>query len=398
MDVYPGLINALKSDRQLCYYLEKLLIKRRNMRFKGILSTVAFCVFTLLVLAPGRAHSGGLTVMAVGDILPHPSWIPFEVPVSKLTESATPTFFGADIVMGNLETPLTDKTEPTPVKSLVSIEAKRNFVFKSESPDTAQALREAGINVLTLANNHILDYREEGLVDTLGRLDKAGIAYAGAGLDAKKAETPAIKEIRGLKFVILAASDVVPEEFSATKDKPGILSMKNAGNFMKLIRQARKDHPDGIIVLSLHWGVEATLTPSERQKTLARKFIDAGADLIVGHHPHRIQGVEYYKGRPIFYSLGNFLFDTNPPGDETFIASILYDTESKSRVPKAVTVLPVHIQKGGSPKVLAVDDAMYGKILGLVHELCEPLGTGLTENILIPPTDGKPGKHDYWGT
>jgi len=367
------------------------------MRNRFIQALLAIFVAVAVLSAPARAHAEEVTVMAVGDILPHPSWIPFEIPASKLFGEVMPTFFYGDVVIGNLETPLTDKTEPTPVKSPASIELKRNFVFKTESPDTAQTMRDAGITVLTLANNHILDYREEGLVDTIGHLEAAGIKYAGAGLDSKKAAKPALLDIAGMEVAVLAASDVVPEGFAADKKKPGIVSMKNAGSFMKLIRKARKDNPDALLVLSLHWGVEATLTPSDRQKTLARKFIDAGADLIVGHHPHRIQGVEFYKGRPIFYSLGNFVFDSNPPGDQSFIAKVVYDPSSDTHVPTRVGVIPVRIEKGGTPIPLKDSDPIREEILGLVKELSEQFGTSVKGDVLAPPAKGKPGKYDYWG-
>jgi len=357
----------------------------------------ALLLSAALFVSPLSARADEVKIMGVGDILPHPSWISFELPISKLMSDAMPTLFYADLVIGNLESPLTDKQDPTPVKSSASVEAKTNFLFKSESPETAAALKDAGFGVLTLANNHILDYKEEGLIDTLQRLDEAGLKHAGAGADDKGAATPAIVDIRGMKVVVLAASDVVPKGFEAGPEKPGILSMKSAGKFLKLIRKTRKDNPDALLVLSLHWGAEATETPIERQETLAHRFIDAGADMILGHHPHRMQGVEFYKGRPIFYSLGNFLFDANPPGDESFIAKVVYDPASDTHTPSGVSVIPIRIEKGGKPIPLETSDPQAKKILGKLKELCEPLGTGLKGDKLLPPTKSKPGKYDYWG-
>jgi len=367
------------------------------MRNRLLYTVLVMSLIAAFAFTPLRASADEVTIMAVGDILPHPSWIPFEVPASKLMSEVMPTLFFGDVVIGNLESPLTDKKEATPVKSPASIEMKRNFVFKSESPDTAKALRDGGISVLTLANNHMLDYREEGLLDTIERLEGAGIKYAGAGADAKKAAMPAELDVSGMQVMVLAASDVVPEDFEADKKKPGIISMKNAGSFMRLIRQTRKENPDALLILSLHWGVEATLTPSERQKLLARKLIDAGADLIVGHHPHRIQGVEFYKDRPIFYSLGNFVFDSNPPGDESYIAKVVYDPSSDTHIPSGVSVIPVRIEEGGTPIPLGEEDPIREKILDQVKELCEPFGTGVEGDIILPPAKGKPGKYDYWG-
>ncbi|HEX9860688.1 MAG TPA: CapA family protein, partial [Nitrospirota bacterium] len=353
--------------------------------------------FSICVTAiPGTARADEITLMAVGDILPHPSWQPFEVPAARLFDGVVETFFGADVVLGNLECPLTSQVQPTATKAKASLDSKKEFVFKAESEDTAQGLRDAGFTVLALANNHMLDYREAGLADTLSRLGKAGVKTIGGGADRDEAYRPAVVDARGLQMVFLNASDVVPKGYWAETDKPGIAIMKDEDAFIKRIKTARADYPDAVLVLSLHWGVEATSNPTSRQQQLAHRFIDAGADAIIGHHPHRIQGVEIYRDRPIFYSLGNFQFDTKAPGDRSMIARIMY--AKGSRTPDKIEVMPVLIKEGGYPSVLGQDDKVYREIAGMLKELSAPLGSTLDGVSVVPLAEPSGKGEDYWGT
>jgi len=355
------------------------------MNIKRFSLSAAF-LSVLFFISTTPASADEFTMMAVGDILPHPSWQSIELPISKLLDGAMTTLFGADLVVGNLETPLTDKAEPTANKNKDSIRVGREFVFKAESPGVAQGLKDAGFAVLTLANNHMLDYREAGLRDTLARLKAAGIATAGAGLDFEGAVRPCTVKVKGMEVVFLSASDVVPKDYEATPTRPGIASMKDDNAFMERVKATRKANPKALLVLCLHWGVEASFSPTGRQKELAHAFIDAGADLIIGHHPHRMQGVELYKGKPIFYSLGNFQFDCKSPGDETFIAKVTY--KGGSPVPVDVAVMPVHIADGGYPSVLKKDEPEYAAIKKKLDGMCRGLGScveGEEVKVLPPP-------------
>ena len=164
--------------------------------------------------------------------------------------------------------------------------------------------------------------------------------------------------------------------------KPGIFSMKDEGELFSQVVAARKDYPDDVLVIMLHWGVEAAYSPTERQKNIARNLVDAGADLIIGAHPHRVQGVEFYKGKPIFYSLGNFQFDSNPPGDESVIAKITYKDGSND--PAEVSVIPVIIEKGGYPRILKAKEPEYSVILGRLADQGKDLGTAVSGARLAP--------------
>lgn len=354
------------------------------MQYESPARRFALATFLVLLLSicPRHAVAEEMTLMAVGDILPHAPWQSFESPVTTMMKDVTPILFDADVVVGNLESPLTARTESAPARSTLAVRDKREFMYKTESPDAAQGLRDAGFTVLSLANNHMLDYQAGGMLDTVDALRKAGVCVTGAGEDAAAAFRPGVVSIKGRDIVFLSASDVVPKPSWAEAGRPGIASMKDEGPFIKRVSDLRAAYPDALVVLCLHWGVEATLTPSYRQKSLARKLIDAGADVILGHHPHRLQGVELYKGRPIFYSLGNFQFDAKTPADESMIARLTY--RDGSREPSGITVIPVLIEPGGFPRPLGPDEAGYAKILSGLDALCRPFGRTLAGEEVVP--------------
>jgi poly-gamma-glutamate synthesis protein (capsule biosynthesis protein) len=194
----------------------------------------------------------------------------------------------ADIVVGNLEGPLSDKGKEigNPYSFRMPLQALDGFTF-------------VGFDVLFLANNHIGDWGEEALEDTVLNLRNVGILPVGAGVDLEEAYLPKTVEIKGVKFAFLAFSDFfVPGVALAKKEK-----IKSAVNETKALAD--------LVVVAFHFGDEYSKEPSERQKLLAQLAIDNGADLVVGSHPHVLQPLETYNGKYIAYSLGNFVFDQN---------------------------------------------------------------------------------------
>jgi poly-gamma-glutamate synthesis protein (capsule biosynthesis protein) len=184
------------------------------------------------------------------------------------------------------------------------------FVFKT-LPRFSQALVDGGIDIVSMANNHSLNGGRSGLLDTMNALDQVNVKFIGAGRNVSEYRQPKIIEAKGRKVGYLAYTDIGGAE--ATKTQPGVAILKdNVDRCLKEI-SVLKTKVD-IVVVVLHWGIEGTTSPSTRQKTLARKFIDAGADLIIGAHPHRLQPVEQYRGKTIAYSLGNFVFDNPSTG------------------------------------------------------------------------------------
>jgi poly-gamma-glutamate synthesis protein (capsule biosynthesis protein) len=201
----------------------------------------------------------------------------------------------ADILVGNLEGPVSDKG-----KKVGSI-----YSFRMD-PKAIEGLKFAGFDILSLANNHIFDYGREALEDTFLRLRDAGIDYLGGGFNEIEACSPKIKEIRGTKIAFLAFTNLGSPFWQAKSDTSGICWL-NKENLERGIKEA-KNKADFVIVL-FHFGNEYEKKPNIEQKDFAHFAIDSGADLIVGHHPHVIQEIEEYKGKYIAYSLGNFIFD-----------------------------------------------------------------------------------------
>ena len=206
-------------------------------------------------------------------------------------------FQSADIVFGNLETPITAGREIM----------DNEMVFRSD-PETANALKEAGVDIVSLANNHSSDFGNIGVIDTINYLTHAGVNFVGAGKNINEAYNPLFMEQKGLKFAYLAYGDqnLVPATYEAGESRAGSAFMRTE-IMTEEVRQA-KQKADFVIV-SMHAGIEYVPTPSDFQINFAHAAIDAGADLVIGHHPHVVQTMENYKGKYIFYSLGNFVFD-----------------------------------------------------------------------------------------
>lgn len=203
-----------------------------------------------------------------------------------------------DLVFANLECPMSDRGAPV----------QKTYTFRA--PLLAiDALMHAGINVVSLANNHILDYGALALEDTFALLEEHGIAYCGAGREEGLARKGAIFEMEGIKTAVLAYSGLFNYGYPAWRagpEKSGALFYHEREQFIKDIEEARRWAD--VLIVSLHFGEEYTHRVSAEQRETGRLAIDSGADLVLGHHSHTPQGVEIYGGKPIVYSMGNFLF------------------------------------------------------------------------------------------
>lgn len=201
----------------------------------------------------------------------------------------------------------------------------KEYTLKND-PKYVKILQELGTDVVGIANNHILDFGQDAFLDTLDTLENANIPYAGGGRNLSEASAPVVQTINGQTFAIFAATRVSPSaDWYAGKNHPGILQTYDATTLNKAIEAAygKYDH----IIVFVHWGVERVEIPEDYQRTLAKGYIDAGADLIIGAHPHILQGFEYYKGVPICYSLGNYLFG-NRTG-ETLLLNATFDSDDE---------------------------------------------------------------------
>jgi poly-gamma-glutamate synthesis protein (capsule biosynthesis protein) len=176
------------------------------------------------------------------------------------------------------------------------------------NPMAIECLKCYGFDLLSLANNHILDYGRLAMEDTFLRLKQAGIDYVGAGFNENEACFPKIKEMKNTKIAFLAFTNVGSPLWQAKENSSGICWL-NEKNLEKGIKSA-KERAD-IILVMFHFGDEYKTKSNSIQKYFSHLAIDLGADLIIGHHPHVVQEIEEYKGKYIAYSLGNFIFDQN---------------------------------------------------------------------------------------
>ncbi len=233
----------------------------------------------------------------------------FYVPRSVLEDDPPPAFFAGlteqlatsrhNIV--NFEGAATDAAFPL---------IRKEYLLRMPKA-VAKLLADAKIGIATLANNHALDYGQAGLEDSLRVLRQAGIATVGAGMHAAEAERPLIFQSGDRTVCLAAFSRTLPDVFWATLNRAG----SAFGSHEAIALAARTCRAQGhFTVITFHWGRESMDTPIGYQRALARFAIDNGADTVIGHHPHVIQEIEVYKGHPIFYSLGNFVFGSRPEG------------------------------------------------------------------------------------
>jgi poly-gamma-glutamate capsule biosynthesis protein CapA/YwtB (metallophosphatase superfamily) len=252
--------------------------------------------------SPSPAVEGdNVTLALVGDLLPAANVLElmkkngYDYPF----RAAKPLLEAADIAAGNLETPIT--TRGTPAND-------KQYVFRG-NPETISAIKEAGFDYLSLANNHTLDYGWQGLSDTMDFLDDAKLQHAGSGNDDKEAFAPAYIESKGMTVGFVSVTRVVPDvSWKADRIHPGVAEAYSPDRAVASIKEAKQNAD--VVVVMVHWGVERMDTPAAHQTDLAHRFVDAGADLVIGSHPHVLQGFEAYKGKWIAYSLGNFVFTT----------------------------------------------------------------------------------------
>jgi len=243
----------------------------------------------------------------------------------------------ADLVFGNLETPITEGPEIPDFE----------MIFRS-NPGTEQALKQAGFSVLSLANNHTPNFGEQGLKDTFDYLTEADIKYVGAGNNEKEANQPVYIEAKGIKFAILAYNDtdVVPSSYEAGSNHAGTAFMR-IDKMTEAVKKVKQK--TDFVIVSIHAGTEYTDEPNDSQVNFARAAINAGADLIIGHHPHVVQTMEKYKGKYIFYSLGNFVFD-QPQSQETKEGLAIKVYFAKDGINK-ISLLPVVMENLAQPRM-----------------------------------------------
>lgn len=304
-------------------------------------------------LEAGHREDGGLSLLFAGDIYLSDHVLNAYDRAGGISgvldEGLRQEITDADIFMANQEFPFSDRGSPM---------ADKQFTFRLPTVQIS-VLQEIGPDIVTLANNHILDYGQEALLDTCTLLDQAGILRVGAGADLEGAKRPEVVEVKGKRIGFLGASRVIPVgSWAAGASHPGVLSTYDPSILLTQIKELRPSCD--YLVVYVHWGIERNTTPEEYQRSLAKQYIDAGADLVVGSHPHVLQGIEYYKGKPILYSLGNFVFGSVIP--ETMLVKVELNPDGTIDL----SVMPATSSAGYTRRMdAAKQPGFYQRIQGL---------------------------------
>ncbi len=294
---------------------------------------------------------------------------------------------GADVYVANLECPFTTADSKLP----------KNFNFRAD-PGMVAALESSGVDVVSLANNHMVDYGPVGLFDTLSVLDQANIKHFGAGRTLADARTPAMIELRGVKIALLGYfflgdRNIEPKEVVATGDTAGVAGAVKLLPEMRAMVTAdvRAARAAGALPIPFfHWGREGFSQPEPYQVDLAHAAIEAGAAAVIGSHPHVLQGVELYRGAPIVYSLGNFVFGGNwdPRDKRTALAELTLTAKGV----KATRLWPATSDDGPARPIqpaLAEGEAADA-ILRYLAAISAPLGQTIPQLKVFQPDAGAP--------
>lgn len=248
---------------------------------------------------PAWAAPPLVQMVAVGDVA-------FRGRVGKAVAEGTADPFAAvrqrlmaDLRFANLETVLTLRKLPDPASS-------RQFPIIRSPPQSAKLLAQVGFDVVSVANNHAFDFYAPGFLDTLSHLAAARVTAIGAGRTAKDAAAPFVKTVNGVRIGMLAFASGVNRAAHGN----AVVARRYDEGVRKSISALRSQVD--VLLVSVHFGLEGQMYPNQKQTDFAHAVIMAGADVVIGHHPHVLQSVEVYRGRPIFYSLGNFVFGKQP--------------------------------------------------------------------------------------
>ena len=217
------------------------------------------------------------------------------------SEGVDSVFRSAQVVVGNLECPATKIQTPV----------FKQFIFRAE-PEWLYAIKQHGITHLNLANNHSIDQGREGLLDTRQNILHAGMIPIGAGKTMEEASTPVLLADEPRKVWFVPSLRLALENFAYLPEKPSV-SQEPMDSLLNRVHQLRQADSTAVIIVSLHWGGEHTLTPVSLQRHEAHLLVMAGADVLVCHHTHTLQTIEDFHGHQIYYSIGNFIFDQQKP-------------------------------------------------------------------------------------
>jgi len=265
-----------------------------------------------------------------------------------------------DYVIGNMEAPITTRGTAYTNKA---------YSFRL-NPSSALSLKDLKLDAVSISNNHLMDYGKVGMEDTIDCLNSLDIQHTGGGKNLFDARRPALLKCGNVPICILAYCDRPPVDYYASDSRSGI-SHLNLEHVKDDIATWKTRH--NIVIISLHWGIEQTHEPQWDQVEMAHKIIDAGADGIIGHHPHWPQGIEIYRNKPVVYSLGNFINGyTNPIERDNMVIALYYSGNTLERI-KIIPVAGQNKKIKFQPHVLDGPDATA--VLQVVQYLSNKMKT-----------------------
>ena len=319
----------------------------------------------------GNNGSDRFTVSFVGDILLDPDFAPMVHAKAKggvlgkcIDQKIVDHLKSSDIFLINHEFSSGSRGKPLYNKS-----------WTFQAPESSLSiLKDMGADIVSLANNHVFDYGEDAFYDTLDNLKKAGIPYIGAGRNIEEAKKGCYFVINGCKVGIVAASRAEKVRFTpiSTADTPGVMGTYDNADFLNVIKDARAQCD--LLFVYVHWGTENSTALEQAQIKGAREYIDAGADVIVGAHTHCLQGMEFYKNKPIIYSVGNFWFNS-----KTLDSCVMTFTVDKD-MNVQTQILPL-LQKGCETRLLTAENerrALFDRV-----ESYEPQGVSISDDGIV---------------
>ncbi len=310
-------------------------------------SLVKSRLFVLGLLCLSCTKQDTLVLTLAGDIMLDRgvSMVVRRQGMHALFAPVTSLFRGSDASVVNLECPLTEKSDP----------AEKEYVFQAPC-SLAVALSQAGITHASLANNHSLDHRQQGLHSTIVALRHNSIVPVGLS-----AEPEVIR--KGSLTLAIFSANLVTEESDPGNDS--LIFSPSGSQAIQTIGDYKKANPNTLIILSIHWGFEYREYPTSTQRALGRQLVEAGATVVAGHHPHVLQPVEFYKNGAILYSLGNFIFDQAPPVTRrSMLASISFSADGI----REIILYPMVIESC-IPKPCSEQDWEEVEIIGKPHKV-----------------------------
>lgn len=320
------------------------------------------------------ALSGTVTLGFTGDVLLDPEYSIYKTYLERdcdLEACIAPDLLaelkGLDVLTINNEFSYSDRGEPLPGKT---------YTFRAPRAHV-EILKEMGVDIAGIANNHAYDFGEEAFLDTMDTLYEAGIPYAGAGHDLEEAMRPVILYAADMKIGILASTQIerqgAPDSLGATDERPGMLrSWPDVEPTLEAIRRAKEECD--FVILLIHWGTESESEIDWCQEEQMPKFVDAGADIIIGAHPHILQKIDWVRGVPVIYSMGNFWFGSKEM-DSCVIELTLTEGEMES-----LRFVPCQ-QRGCGVRLLK--DAEAERLLGYMRRISP--GVDIDEEGYITP-------------